>query len=494
MLHTPHRRLAMRHTPTASRGRWVHALSVLLLGWLGSCGAASEAPAPVRPNVILILADDAGLGDFSCYGSRSLQTPNVDRLAREGMRFTQHYAGSPFCAPTRCTLLTGKHTGRSTVRGNNLLRIGKGETTVAELFRDQGYATACIGKWGLGDGNSGAEPLAHGFDTYVGLTNAQLFEERYFPEFLLEDGVPFQLPGNAKGGRGSFAPNVMLERSLAYIKAHRDVPFFLYLPFFLPHGPYKVPGESLQAAASLHPSLAADSPELAYAAMIATIDDHVGQILDTLEACELAERTLVLFTSDNGATTDGIDPRVLHSNLGQRGHKGQLFEGGIRAPLLVRWSGHVTAGSQSGLPSAFWDYLPTLAELIGAEVPATSTGQSFLPTLLGQDEHQAAPPFLYWELSEPEIAGQPRGQQALRRGPWKALRMNITREASAPVMLFDLDADPGESQDLAADQPELVAELQALMDSAHRTNKRFPLLSKELAKYGNGAWKDLRFR
>jgi arylsulfatase A len=449
-------------------------------------GSTGERPAPPRPNVVLILADDAGIGDFGCYGQQRIRTPNIDRLAAEGLRFTQFYAGGAVCVPSRCALLTGKHLGHAALRENVTQPLPAEESTLAELLRPAGYRTACIGKWALGNSVRQGSPLEQGFDTYFGFID-QVLAHRYFPSFLLKDDQRVPYADNERA-RTHYSQALFTDEALRFLEGTRERPFFLYLAYCLPHADLDAPEESIA------PYRAAGWPETpyverggerlyndqptpraAYAGMVSRLDLEVGRVLDRLRELDLERDTLILFSSDNGPSREGGgDPDFFHSSGSFRGGKGELYEGGLRAPFLARWPGHIAPGT-SELVCASWDVLATCAELAGFPVPEGSDGLSLAPTLLGRPAEQAAHGYLYWEH-------MPRGEshgQALRRGDWKALRLGV--QARDPrVELYDLASDPGESRDLAAEKPELVAELTGLMDAAHVPDPKSPLLLREL--------------
>jgi len=448
-------------------------------------GITDEGPAPPRPNLVLILADDAGIGDFGCYGQQKIRTPNIDRLAAEGLRFTQFYAGGAVCVPSRCALMTGKHLGHAALRENVTQPLPPEESTLAELLRSAGRRTACIGKWALGNSVRQGSPLEQGFDTYFGFID-QVQAHRYFPGFLLRDDqrVPF---ADNERARTRYSQALFTDEALRFLEANRERPFFLYLAYCLPHADLDVPEESIA------PYRAAGWPETpyvergerlyndqptpraAYAGMVSRLDQEVGRVLDRLRELDLERDTLVVFSSDNGPSREGGgDPDFFDSNGPFRGGKGELYEGGLRAPFLARWPGRIAPGT-SDLACASWDVLATCAELAGFPVPQGNDGLSLAPTLLGRPGEQVVHEYLYWEH-------MPRGashSQALRRGDWKALRLGV--QARSPrVELYDLATDPGEANDQAAAKPEVVAELTGLMNKAHVMDPKSPLLLREM--------------
>ena len=452
------------------------------------CGHASAAG---RPNIIYILADDLGYGDLGCYGQQDIRTPNLDRMAREGMRFTRHYSGASVCAPSRSSLLTGLHTGHTPIRGNQEVfpegqaPLPEGTLTVASLLRGAGYATGAFGKWGLGFPGSVGSPLRQGFGTFFGY-NCQRLAHSYYPHHLRMGDDLFPLPGNAGKERGQYAPDLIQERTLAFIDEHRDKPFFLYVAHVAPHAelvapddeilrsyrgrfketPYEGVDEGPEFRTGGYAS--AVEPRATFAAMVTRLDLHVGQILDKLKTLGIDDRTLVLFTSDNGPHDEGgIKPGDFNSNGRLRGQKRDLYEGGLRVPFIARWPGHIAPGSESPLVCAFWDMLPTMAEVAGTPAPQGIDGISILPTLLGQAGTQRQHESLYWEFHEQG------GKQAVLQDRWKAVRLQVGKNPNGPIELYDLAQDPKETRDIAPQHPDKARELAALMDSSRIPSKQF---------------------
>ena len=451
----------------------------LLLLLLGSgLAMATEAP---RPNIIYILADDLGYGDLGCTGQRRFTTPHVDRLAREGMMFTTHYAGATVCAPSRSAFLEGRHGGHASVRGNQPPHLSDpARVTVAETLRDAGYATALIGKWGVGHPPPTDDPQQHGFDFAYGYVN-MWHAHNAFPPFLYRNGVREELPGNELDpahpfpnhpeGTGvalqptTFAPDLFDDAANAFIRDHADRPFFLFYALNLPHNngeARRVLGDGQQVPD--HGEFANKpwpSPDKGFARMMRHVDDSVGRIMATLAELGLADNTVLVFGSDNGPHENDRDPVFFNSNGSWRGLKRDLYEGGIRVPLIVRWPGRVAAGSTSDHVNAMWDLYPTFAALAGAPVPPDLDGLSLLPTLLGRGE-QAQHATLYWEFHEQG------GKQALRAGDWKAVRLHLKDDLPETFELFDLATDPGETTNLATVRPEIAARLRRLLDEARQ--------------------------
>ncbi|MBN2288155.1 MAG: arylsulfatase [Candidatus Glassbacteria bacterium] len=443
-------------------------------------------PPGSRPNIIFILADDLGYGDLGCYGQREIMTPSLDRLADEGMRFTDHYAGSTVCAPSRCCLMTGLHTGHAFIRGNREVRpmgqlpLPEGTVTVARLLKQAGYATALVGKWGLGGPESGGIPNSQGFDYFYGYL-CQRHAHNSYPEFLFRNTGRVPLEGNRlpepkrPDGAGVsvekalHSHDLLTAEGLEFIGRSRENPFFLYLAYTIPHANNEA-GDRGMEVPSDEPYSERDWPQQQknHAAMITRLDRDVGTILQRLEDLGLDTNTLVIFSSDNGPHREGgADPEFFDSNGALRGIKRDLYEGGIRVPMIARWPGRIEAGATSGHISAFWDFLPTAAEVAGVEAPGGIDGISYLPALLGkkQDEHR----YLYWEFHEGRASSQ-----AVRLGRWKAVR----GRPSAPLELYDLSSDPGEKTDLAAEHPEIVREIEAILEAA-RTGSAYWELTDE---------------
>jgi arylsulfatase A-like enzyme len=431
-----------------------------------------------RPNIIYVLADDLGYGDLGCYGQRVIRTPHIDRMAKEGMRFTRHYAGSTVCAPSRSSLLEGKHTGHTYIRGN--LRVQKREDPQDVIFpqalRQVGYHTAMIGKSGVACVSDDAGlPFRKGFDYFFGFTS-HVDAHWYFPPYLWRnnEGIVTKLeyPGNTRHEGYQFSSELVMEEALAYVEKHREGPFFLHLAFQLPHASLRAPEEwKAQYRALLdeeplpqqehrHYSYERE-PKTTYAAMVSYMDHNMGRLLARLRELGIAERTLVIFASDNGAMQEGGHLRESFNSSGPlRGGKRDLYEGGLRTPMIAWWPGTVAAGSQSDHRSAFWDISPTLRELAGAEPQADTDGISILPTLLGrgtQPQHD----YLYWEFYEDG------GKRAVLKGDWKLIQHGIVAGGELREELFNLANDQGEADNRAEEHPERATELRALMDKAH---------------------------
>jgi arylsulfatase A len=488
-------------------------LGMLVLTFLGAVAGQSHA-AEKPPNIVFIIADDLGYGDLGCYGQQKIRTPHIDRLAGEGMRFTAHYSGSNVCAPSRCVLMTGKHPGHGYIRENRQAKgFMEGQEPVPAdalqlplLLKKQGYTLGGFGKWGLGPVGSTGDPLKQGFDRWYGY-NCQAVAHNYYPTHLWDNDKQIKLdnpkfaanqklpadadlkdPKTYSGFTGKeYAPDLIGVQARAFVRANKDRPFFLYYPTTVPHLALQVPQDSLKEYAGAFPEtpyagdrgyLPHQQPRAAYAAMITRMDGDVGKLLALLKELNLDERTIVVFTSDNGPLYDqlgGTDAIFFNSAGGLRGRKGSYYEGGFREPCLVRWKGRIAAGSSSDHVTGFEDWLPTLLELSGArdQTPGDLDGVSFAPTLLGKKQEPR--PFLYRE--SPGYGGQ----QCVRVGDWKALRRNLNPGPKAmdqkpgAIELYDLAADPGEKNDVVGKNPDVVARLRAIMEKQHVKSDLFPM-------------------
>jgi arylsulfatase A-like enzyme len=439
---------------------------------LASFASAKSLGCPPReklPNIILILADDLGPFDLGCYGQRQILTPRIDRMASEGTRFTQCYGGSPVCAPSRNVLMTGRHTGHTRIRdnmpavggtietfgeGGKRISLGASDQTVAEMLKRAGYATAIAGKWGLAEPDTDGVPNRRGFDQFLGYLNNN-HASYYYTPYLWKNESQLPLEGNQHGGKKQYTHDLFTESALDYVRKHRDVPFFLYLAYTIPHENLEVP--DLGDYAKQPWSDAAKT----YAAMITRMDRDVGRLLDLLGQVGIERETMVLFASDNGAPRKEFTTQF-RSNGALRGNKGQLYEGGIRVPMIVRWPGSVPAGKVSDVPWYFADFLPTAAALAGVRAVG-SDGIDFSPLLTGRQK-ELPDRNLYWEYPNKGL------QQAVRRGRWKALR---TRP-DGPLELYDLWNDPSEEKDVASVHPEVISGIEAYLATAHTESPNWP--------------------
>lgn len=466
------------------------------------------------PNIIYILADDLGYGDIAVYGQEKIKTPNLERMAAEGMRFTQHYCGSTVCAPSRSVLMTGLHTGHTPIRGNREHKpvgqkpIPDSLITIAEVLKEAGYATGAFGKWGLGYPGSEGSPSNQGFDYFFGY-NGQRRAHFYYPEFLFREvkgqapeRVPLkgnkvrdtstpQFPHPGAGPpkeRGTYSQDAIMDEALAFIdkQARQEQPFFAYLPLNLPHASLTVPQSAMkpymdEKGNSIFEEkpfpgghyTAQPMPHAAYAAMVTLLDKYVGQVLEKLQQHGIDENTLIIFTSDNGPHEEGgNDPSFFNSNGPLRGVKRDLYEGGIRVPMIARWPDHIKAGSTSDHISAFQDMMSTFAELVGVQPPDTD-GISMIPVLTGQGD-QLKHKYLYWEFP---AAG---GKQAVRKGSWKAVRLNVMNNPDAPTELYNLKNDVSEEHNVARSHPEVVEQMKEIIREAHHPSSGFPLFKDEI--------------
>lgn len=477
----------------------------------GVASAADSSDAAQRPpNIVFLLADDLGYGDVGCFGQTKIRTPNIDRLAANGMRLTRHYSGNAVCAPSRCVLMTGKHPGHAFVRNNREMKpegqypIPDATVTLAELLKQRGYATGGFGKWGLGGPGSTGEPLKQGFDRFFGY-NCQRVAHNYYPTYLwdndrrlplnnpdfsahqkLPDDANPRDPASYEPYQGKdYAPDLIAEQARRFVRENKDRPFFLYFPTTVPHLALQVPDDSLAEYARRFPDepytgdrnyLPHLQPRAAYAAMVTRLDREIGRIVDLIRELGLEEQTVFVFSSDNGPLYNrlgGTDSEFFHSAGPLRGFKGSLYEGGFREPTIVGWKGHIAAGGTSDRITGFEDWMPTLLELIGARqiTPQDIDGISFAPTLLGRQQEPR--PFLYREF--PSYGGQ----QMVRIGDWKGVRQGLmpkgkNAKPDLHIELYNLAEDIGETKDVSAEHPEIIARMERLMREQHTPSPDFP--------------------
>jgi arylsulfatase A-like enzyme len=450
---------------------------------------ADEVKKDVKFNVILINADDLGYGDLGCYGQKQIPTPALDRMASEGMRFTQFYAGSTVCAPSRSVLMTGLHTGHTPVRGNGgkeQQTLPTSSVTVAELCRKNGYKTGLIGKWGLGEEETEGHPLNQGFDFFYGYLN-QVHAHNHYPEFLWRNLRREPLPNvvqkppkqpNSLGGmateRRVFANDRFIAESIDFIDQNKNQPFFLYLALVLPHANNEARGMSGNGSESPNMAKFADKPwneaSRGFAAMVTDVDLAVEKVLAKLKDAGIDDQTLVLFTSDNGPHQEaGHDLTLFNSSGGLRGTKRALYEGGIRVPLIARLPNKIAPNGVTPHIAYQADILATVAQLIGEPTPNETDGLGFLPTLLGEAKEQKEHRYLYWEFYEQG------SRQAVRFGNWKAIREPML---TGNIQLFDLSTDTSEMKNLASSNPDIVSKAAAMMAEAHRPDSRWPIPQK----------------
>ncbi|MHB8524476.1 MAG: arylsulfatase [Limisphaerales bacterium] len=430
-------------------------------------GGLFQNRAAHAPNIIFILADDLGYGDLGCYGQTKIQTPNIDKLAAEGMRFTQCYAGSTVCAPSRCCLMTGLHTGHCWIRGNAQVPLRPDDTTVAEMLKRAGYRTAATGKWGLGlEGTTGA-PNQKGFDDWFGYLD-QTHAHDYYPEFLWRNDRKFFLRGNINRQKGDYAPDWFTRVATNFVRVEAAYPFFLYLAYTIPHANNELTRAATNGmevpSDAPYSSKAWPQPERNKAAMITRLDADVGKLMAELKKLKLDDNTVVFFSSDNGPHKEGgNDPKFFDSGGPLRGIKRDLYEGGIRVPMIVRWPGKIKPGAVSDQVWAFWDFLPTAADIAGVQPPSGIDGISMAPVLRGKP--QKSHDFLYWEFHE-------RGsKQAVRMGDWKAVRLR----PGEPLELYDLKSDIGEKVNVASQHREILEQIEAYLKTARSESPRWPI-------------------
>lgn len=460
-----------------------HIVSIFsLILWVAGCHANDDQSSAdqsgseaMRPNIIFIMADDLGYGHLGSYGQKDIETPELDQLARDGLRYTQAYAGSTVCAPSRSVLMTGQHTGHTTVRGNwgpdgERMPLKDSDVTVAEVLKSAGYTTGMIGKWGLGEPGTSGLPNKQGFDHWFGFLN-QHKAHKFYPEYVWRNDRMVYLDENETGQRETYVQDLFLGETLEFIRANKDEPFFLYLPFTLPHTELAAREEMVEKYRGrfeevVHPAElgrpAVPEAKATFAGMISTLDQDVGRIVRELEELGIAENTIVIFTSDNGAASEhGAVAEYFGGSGPLRGIKRDLYEGGIRVPMIVSWPGTIAAGQvDDSSQVTFWDVLPTLAELGGAKVPEELRldGISVVPSLLDGSAVGNDRP-LYWEFRrKPDTPLM----QAARWGRWKAVRLS----EDAALEIYDLDADIGETRDVAAEHPELVEKFETFLSSA----------------------------
>jgi arylsulfatase A len=450
------------------------------------------------PNIIYILADDLGYGDLSCYGQQKFSTPNIDRLAKQGVLFTQHYTGCTVSAPSRSCLMTGLHTGHTPIRGNKEWKpegqwpLPSTSYTLAEMLKTKGYKTGAFGKWGLGFIDTEGDPNSQGFDEFYGF-NCQGLAHNYYPDHLWHNHEKVLLHENDSSKTGTYSSDIIHKAALDFLEANKKNTFFLYYPTTIPHAELFAkeeymkkfrgkfdPEKSFKGVDSgptfrLGPYGSQPEAHAAFAAMVTELDDYVGEVLNKLKELGLEQNTIVIFASDNGPHLEaGGDPDYFNSNGDLRGYKRDLYEGGIRTPMIVRWPGKVKEGSRSEHVSAFWDVMPTLAEISGCKVPLGIDGISFLPALIGKSQKQHE--YLYWEFHEQG------GKIAVRMGDWKAVKLNVDKNPEGLPELYNLSTDVGETKNLSASKPEIMKKMADIMKLAHNPSGVFPFASEVATK------------
>ncbi|MBP6386733.1 MAG: arylsulfatase [Pseudarcicella sp.] len=444
-----------------------------------------------KPNVIVVLADDLGYGNLSIYGSKIIKTPNIDNLGKEGIVFTSHYSGAPVCSPSRASLMTGKHVGHCSVRGNQpkgqLLQPE--ETTLPEVFKSAGYKTAIIGKWGMGNAPEPNDPMINGFDHQYGYVN-MWHAHNFYPEFLYKNAQKVTLEGNKTGNvpagdypegigyassRVKYAPNEFEREALEFIDNNKEKPFFMYFAINTPHAnsEYKKTGMEVPNFGRFENETWTD-PEKAYATMVENLDNTVGKLVEKLKALNLDENTMIVFSSDNGAHSEGgHNPDFFDDNGPFRGYKRDMYEGGIRTPLLIRWPAKIKKGQVTNHVSAFWDILPTMCDVAGAKKPVGIDGISMMPTLVKSKLLQPNHEYLYWEFYEEG------GKQAVLYKNWKGIRLNTNFSDKMKFELYNLSADPAELHNVADQNPEMVKKMIEYMGKAHTPFKLTSLFKSD---------------
>ncbi|MCM1163203.1 MAG: arylsulfatase [Muribaculaceae bacterium] len=465
-------------------------LAGLALTGCAKAKAATDTDSERQPNIIYIMADDLGIGDIGPYGQKLIKTPNLDRMRAEGTRFTQAYSGTAVSAPSRASLMTGQHTGHTHIRGNlrhdpeGQVAMPEGTYTMGSMFSNAGYATGCFGKWGLGYPGSESDPTKVGFDRFFGY-NCQTLAHDYYPDHLWNGLERVEFPENYDQAEGTYSGGLIHSQALDFIRSNADKPFFAFLSYTLPHAELRLPEDSVyqeycriipeaddKAWAAKNPNArgaygAAPRPYAAFASMVTRLDSYVGDVVSLLDSLGIADNTILVFTSDNGPHREGgANPDYFDSYGPYRGIKRDLYEGGIRMPMIIKWPGHVAAGVDNDHMLAFWDMLPTFAELAGSSDSITTDGISFVPALLGR-EGQPQHDFLYWEFHE---GG---GKQAIRLGSWKGVRLNVGDSTKTVFELYDLATDIHEDVNLAEKHPEIVDRMSQMMDSVRTHSDLF---------------------
>lgn len=447
-----------------------------------------------RPNIVFILADDLGIGDLGAYGQSKIKTPNLDKLAAEGMRFTQFYAGTSVCAPSRASLMTGKHTGHAYIRGNKEIEP-EGQEPLADSIRTfamdlqkAGYKTGAFGKWGLGMVGTSGDPNRKGFDTFYGY-NCQRQSHRYYPTHLWHNSERITPQGNDLTAKISYAPELIQAQTLAFIEEHKDQPFFLFVPTVLPHAELAGPadefyamysdafpekmhqGDDYGASATVAGYASVEKPRATFAAMVSRMDHYIGQIINKLEVLGLRENTILIFSSDNGAHREGgADPDFFNSTAGYKGTKRSLYEGGIRTPLLINWKNKIAPGQVNNHIGAFWDMFSTLNALASYKSTAATDGLSLLPTILKEGK-QRKHAYLYWEFHEDG------GRQAVLYKGWKLIKQKVKAPKDTYLELYQLEKDPQEKNNLILENKRMAKKLSKIMDIAHSESALYPFIA-----------------
>jgi arylsulfatase A-like enzyme len=460
----------------------VKILSTTITTALCAMGLQTVAANNNQPNIVFILADDMGIGDAGCYGQKKIKTPNIDALAKSGVQFMQHYSGSTVSAPSRCALMTGKHMGHAAIRGNGAsvvkgeeadadMSLPDEEVTVAEVLKEKGYATACVGKWGLGGAKSNGSPVSQGFDYFFGYLS-QGAAHHYYPEYLFENETKYPL-------NGQYSHYVIMQKGLEFIDKNAAKPFFAYFAVTPPHADLDIPdlGKYNNTFPEIphinnNPSKGYKTqlqPKAAYAAMVSEVDNNVGQIIQLLKKKGVYENTIIIFSSDNGVhSVGGNDPEFFDSNGPFRGYKRDLYEGGIRTPFIVSWKDKITTPGFSYHVSTFWDFLPTVCDIVGADVPAGTDGISYLPELLNNGKAQKKHDYIYYEFFE-----QGGKQSILRADGWKLIRLQVSNPKKMSEELYNIQSDPAEWVNVIQQYPDIADALKKEMDTQRTENAYF---------------------
>lgn len=454
---------------------------------VSAVGMATSDAQAAKPNIIFILADDMGYGDLGCYGQKEIKTPNIDKLAADGIRFTRHYAGSTVSAPSRAVLMTGLHTGNAKVRGNQpTVECDSTDFTLAKLLKGQGYKTAAIGKWSLGDEGTTGIPSKLGFDYFFGYLN-QMRAHNYYIDYLHRNDIRVSLGndifysdkgyskgvGSASKNKKVYSHDLFINESLDFIDKNAKSPFFLYLAVTIPHtnNEHDVVGDEHGMEIpdyGIYKDKKWPNAQKGLAAMITYLDKDVAKLRAKLEKLGIDKNTIIIFSSDNGPHAEGgNDPKFFNSAGGLRGQKRDLYEGGIRTPMIACWPGKIKSGQVTNHISASWDVMPTLAEITGAPKPKNTDGISFLPTLMGKK--QKAHDNLYWEFNEQG------GKQAVIKGDWKLVKLDLFKPEKTRIELYNLASDPAEKKDISKEYPRVLAELTDVLVSERTDNPNFPL-------------------
>ncbi len=456
---------------------------------LAACGTAEKEKS--LPNIVFILADDLGYGDLSCYGQTRFKTPNIDRLSQQGMIFTQHYTGCTVSAPSRSSLMTGLHTGHTPIRGNKNwdpegnTPLPAGTFTIGKMLQEKGYVTGAFGKWALGYIETSGAPDLQGFNEFFGF-NCQTLAHNYYPDHLWHNHERIILHENDSSKKGAYSADLIHKAALNFIETNKNKRFFLFYPTTIPHAEMFAKEEYMNmfrgkflpeksfAGTDSGPKFRTgpygSQPEAhaAFAAMVTELDDYVGELLARIKELGLEDNTIVMFASDNGPHLEaGADPDFFNSNGDLKGYKRDMYEGGIRTPLIVRWPGLIKEGSRSDHISSFWDVMPTLAEITGSEIQGKIDGISFLPSLIGKKQKKQHE-YLYWEFHE---LG---GRLGVRMGDWKAVRYNVDKTPQGAIELYNLKEDMGETKDVASDHPDIVKKMEDIMKESHTPSEAFP--------------------